>query len=187
MLRCCLSRMSVWIQVNLLFLGCAFILLYVSVTPVDAEACGYHYHTNNYFTRYYTGYFKRFHPLFYGFCTSGIWYRDASVYNTSGQRLYYIITYTNVKRSSSTGEVGTYSGTTNRDTGLSENEQTKRDVEASDNIQKRLVVPESKYAEILQDVGGQKRAERAFQKAAYGKVSKNSAVKKEATETKEQA
>uniref|UniRef100_A0A8W8JFH8 Uncharacterized protein n=1 Tax=Magallana gigas TaxID=29159 RepID=A0A8W8JFH8_MAGGI len=59
-------------QVNLLFLGCAFILLYVSVTPVDAEACGYHYHTNNYFTRYYTGYFKRFHPLFYGFCTSGV-------------------------------------------------------------------------------------------------------------------
>lgn len=110
-----------------------------------------------------------------------------NVYNTYGERLYYIITYSYGKRSSSTGEVGTYSGTTNRDTGLSENEQTKRDVEASDNIQKRLEVPESKYAEILKDLGGQKRAERAFQKAAYGKVSKNSAVKKEAKETKEQA
>ncbi|XP_052708950.1 uncharacterized protein LOC128183828 [Crassostrea angulata] len=172
-------------QVNLLFLACAFILLYVSVTPVEAEACGYHYHINEYFTVYYSTTYKRFHPLYYGYCTGGIWYRDGKVYNTNGERLYYIITYSRGKRSSSTGEVGTYSGTTNRDTGLSENEQTKRDVEASDNIQKRIKV--SDYAEILQALEGQKRTERAFQKAAYGKVSKNSAVKKEAEETKEQA
>lgn len=154
---------------------------------MEAELCGYHYHTNNYFTVSYTGGYKIYYPIYYGFCAGGFWYKDGRVYNTSGQRLYYIITYYYGKRSSSTGEVGTYSGTTNRDTGLSENEQTKRDVEASDNIQKRLVVQESKYAEILKDLGGQKRAERAFQKAAYGKVSKNSAVKKEAKETKEQA
>eukprot|EP00105_Crassostrea_gigas_P031558 XP_011454293.1 PREDICTED: uncharacterized protein LOC105347094 [Crassostrea gigas] len=92
-------------KVNLLFLACAFILLYVSVTPVEAEACGYHYHINQYYTVYYTGGYKRFHPLYYGFCRGGIWYKDASVYNTSGQRLYYIITYAYSKRSSSTGEV----------------------------------------------------------------------------------
>nr|XP_034331538.1 uncharacterized protein LOC117690862 [Crassostrea gigas]XP_034331539.1 uncharacterized protein LOC117690862 [Crassostrea gigas] len=174
-------------QVNLLFLACAFILLYVSATPVEASSthCGYHYHINEYFTRYYTGYYKRYYILYYRNCNDSIWTRDVNVCNTNGKRLYYIITSFYGKRSSSTGEVGTYSGTTNRDTGLSENEQTKRDVEASDNIQKRI--QESNYDEILQALRGQKRAERAFQKAAYGKVSKNSAVKKEATETKEQA
>lgn len=59
--------------------------------------------------------------------------------------MYYIVTYTYGKRDASAGEVGTYSGTTNRDTGLSGNDPLKRDEDA--NIAKRVKVYD--YEEIL--------------------------------------
>ncbi|XP_065927312.1 uncharacterized protein [Magallana gigas] len=135
------------VQVNLLFLACAVVLLYVSVSPVEAVSahCGYHYHTNQYYTVYYSTYYKRYYPLYYGYCTNGVLIRETYVYNTSGQQLYYIVTYTYGKRDASTGEVGTYSGTTSRDTGLSGNDQLKRDQDA--NIAKRVKVDD--YEEIL--------------------------------------
>ncbi|XP_065927780.1 uncharacterized protein [Magallana gigas] len=62
------------VQVNLLFLACAVVLLYVSVAPVEAVSthCGYHYHYNEYFTRYYSSYYRRYYPTYYGCCKNEV-------------------------------------------------------------------------------------------------------------------
>lgn len=62
------------LQVNLLFLACAVVLLYVSVAPVEAVSthCGYHYHYNEYFTRYYSSYYRRYYPTYYGCCKNEV-------------------------------------------------------------------------------------------------------------------
>lgn len=55
-------------QINLFLFAGVVVLLYVSVTPVEAHQCGYHYHTNDYFTIYYSTYYKRCYPIYYGYC-----------------------------------------------------------------------------------------------------------------------
>lgn len=59
-------------QVNLFLFAGVLVLLYVSVTPVKAHQCGYHYHTNDYFTIYYSAYYKRCYPIYYGYCNDTV-------------------------------------------------------------------------------------------------------------------
>ncbi|XP_052706658.1 uncharacterized protein LOC128182080 [Crassostrea angulata] len=137
-IKCCQEK------INLLLFAGVLVLLYVSVTPVEAHQCGYHYHTNDNYTMYNSTYYKRYYAIYYGYCYNRIWTYDGPVHNYSGERLYDIITYYNgneiyffPRRSSTTEEVDTFSGTTNRHTGLSENDHTKRDVQASDKIKNK--------------------------------------------------
>lgn len=59
-------------QVNLFLFAGVLVLLYGSVTPVEADQCGYHYHTNDYFTIYYSTYYKRCYPIYYGYCNNTV-------------------------------------------------------------------------------------------------------------------
>lgn len=59
-------------QVNLFLFAGVVVLLCLSVTPVEADQCGYHYHTNEYYTIYYSAYYKRCYPIYYGYCYNGV-------------------------------------------------------------------------------------------------------------------
>lgn len=59
-------------QVNLLFSAGVVVLLYVSATRVEAHECGYHFHTNEYYTVYFSTYYKRYYALYYGYCYNGV-------------------------------------------------------------------------------------------------------------------
>lgn len=81
-------------QVNLFLFAGVLVLLYGSVTPVEADQCGYHYHTNDYFTIYYSTYYKRCYPIYYGYCNNTFWNQEIHGTNAE-ERLYYckIISY----------------------------------------------------------------------------------------------
>lgn len=59
-------------QVNLLFFAGVVLLLFVTVTPVEADQCGYHFHTNDYYTIYYSTYMKRCYFIYYGYCYNSV-------------------------------------------------------------------------------------------------------------------
>lgn len=75
-------------QVNLLFFAGVVLLLFVTVTPVEADQCGYHFHTNDYYTIYYSTYMKRCYFIYYGYCYNSIWTYDGHG-TTAVERVLY--------------------------------------------------------------------------------------------------
>nr|XP_034331531.1 uncharacterized protein LOC105347092 isoform X1 [Crassostrea gigas] len=96
------------LTVNLLFLACAVVLLYVSVSPVEAVSAHcdnkfitrYHYHTNQYYTVYYSTYYRRYYPTDNGCCEN-----EVPTCRETNIQLVYIETHYYGKRDLSAREV----------------------------------------------------------------------------------